>query len=78
MIHRFWADSDDDETDPPDEIYRGGRTIVIRSSVSDIIDFEITKDNSGNSYLYNAYYDFGLKLTDNNAYDKILVAITIS
>ncbi|MBP3856875.1 MAG: hypothetical protein IK990_14825 [Ruminiclostridium sp.] len=72
----LWADFDDDEIEPPDELYYGGRKIVIRSSVSNNIDFEITRDNDGNSYLYNAYFGFGLKLTDSDAYDKIMVLLT--
>ena len=72
----LWADFDDDEIEPSDELYYGGRKIVIRSSVSNNIDFEITRDNDGNSYLYNAYFGFGLKLTDSDAYDKIMVLLT--
>lgn len=62
----------DNETELSDDIYHGGTVIVIRSSVDKNADFEFTKDSKGNSYLYSSFFEFGLKLSDSSAYDKIL------
>ncbi|MGN0589686.1 MAG: hypothetical protein ACI4KO_09135 [Ruminiclostridium sp.] len=61
----------DNETELSDDIYHGGTVIVIRSSVDKNADFEFTKDSKGNSYLYSSFFEFGLKLSDSSAYDKI-------
>lgn len=66
-----WAEFEDDEIEPPDDLYYGGRKIIIRSSVGRSMDFEFTKDKKGNSYLYNPFYGFGLKLSDGDVYDKL-------
>lgn len=66
----------DDETELSSDIYHGGKIIVIRSSVDKNADFELTKDSKGNSYLYNSFFEFGLKLEDSSAYDKIAELIS--
>lgn len=67
----------DDEAELSEDIYRGGRMIVIRSSVNRNLDLIFTKDKQGNSYLHNSFYGFGCKLTDSDAYDKIMVLLTL-
>ena len=61
----------DDEMELSDEIYHGGKCIKIKSSVNSHAYLEFTKDPEGNSYLYNGYFGFGLKLKDSSAYDKL-------
>ena len=61
----------DDETELSNDVYHGGTKIIVRSSVDNNADFEFTKDSEGNSYLYNSFFEFGLKLKDNSAYDKL-------
>ncbi|MBP3856144.1 MAG: hypothetical protein IK990_11110 [Ruminiclostridium sp.] len=66
-----WAEFNDDEIDPPDDVWRDGTSIVIRSSVTKNLDLEFTKDDEGHSYVYNPWYGFGMRLSDDDAYDKI-------
>ena len=71
----LWSDRSDDEIEAPDGLYLGGTKIVIRSSVSNTIDLEFTKDKYGNSYLYNAWYGFGMTLSERDAFDMLVDAI---
>lgn len=73
--------SSDDETDINEEIYHGGKQIIIRcatdTKAADKTPHIIfTKDNDGNSYFYCSQYGFGCKLSDNSAYDKIAELIS--
>ena len=61
----------DDERELSDEIYHGGKCIKIKSSDNSHAYLEFTKDAEGNSYLYNGFFGFGLKLKDSSAYDKL-------
>ena len=61
----------DDETELTNDVYHGGTKIIVISSVDNNADFEFTKDSKGNSYLYNSFFEFGLKLKDSSAYDRL-------
>lgn len=66
----------DDEIELNEEIYHGGKQIIIRcatdTKAADKTPHIIfTKDKDGNSYFYCSQYGFGCKLSDGEAYDKI-------
>ncbi len=67
----------DCETEPA-EIYHGGRKLVIRSEISKFVDLEFTKDKNGDCWVYGSYLGFGMKLSDRNAYDKLLKAFELT
>lgn len=61
----------DDEIDRSSELFHEGRCIRINSSADKHAYLEFTKDEDGNSYLYNGYFGFGLKLKDKYAFEKL-------
>lgn len=68
----------DDEYGIAGGISRAGTRIVLRSSVDKNLDLELTQVGGRETYLYNTYYGFGLKLTDGYAFSKIARAIGLT
>ena len=63
--------SSGDEIELSSEIFHEGRCIKINSSADSHAYLEFTSDGDGNSYLYNGYFGFGLKLKDKHAFAKL-------
>ena len=61
----------DDEIELSDELFHGGRCITIKSRSDNGAYLEFTKDSAGDSYVYNGYFGFGLKLKDKMAFEKL-------
>ena len=60
-----------DEIELSDELFHGGRCITIKSRSDNGAYLEFTKDSAGDSYVYNGYFGFGLKLKDKMAFEKL-------
>lgn len=60
-----------DEIELSDELFHGGRCITIKSRSDNGAYLEFTKDSAGDSYVYNGYFGFGLKLNDKMAFEKL-------
>ena len=61
----------DDEIELSDELFHGGRCITIKSRSDNGAYLEFTKNSAGDSYVYNGYFGFGLKLKDKMAFEKL-------
>ena len=60
-----------DEIELSDELFHGGRCITIKSRSDNGAYLEFTKNSAGDSYVYNGYFGFGLKLKDKMAFEKL-------